>query len=156
MSLSRKRIVVLSACLGGVKCRYDGKDKRASWYELIEDRYNIVKICPEVLAGMPVPRASMQFLGGDGKKIWEDRQGKVIDELGEDVTETLKKGALIAMQICRNYNVDFVILKDKSPSCGLYKVYYKDIGLGEGIGIWAYLLQKANYRLFNEDEFKIV
>jgi len=150
--MRKDEVIIISSCLAGVKCRYNGKDKKAIWFDSLKERYRIIDLCPEVLAGMKIPRSAMEFLGGDGEKVWSG-EGKVINRDGEDVTELLKKGALRALDICKKYKVKYIILKEKSPSCGVHKVYYKDRGLDYGIGVWTYLLKKENYYIFNEEEF---
>lgn len=112
-------IVAASACLCGHKVRYDGKDclsvAMQTWGE-------ILPICPEVLGGLPTPRAAAEMVGGDGHSVWAGL-AQVKTAAGEDVTEAFKQGALMALQRLQDAGITQVMLKSKSPSCGMGMVY---------------------------------
>jgi uncharacterized protein YbbK (DUF523 family) len=140
--------ILISACLLGDACRYDGKDN------LIEDFFdnhkdlNFIKICPEVEAGMPTPR-----------KPSEIRKGRVYDFEGFDNTDFFVRGAELALEKAKKHGVKIAILKSKSPSCGNGLVYDGTFSkkLVKGDGITANLLKKHGIKVFSEknlDEFE--
>lgn len=104
-----KNKVLISACLCGVKCRYDGKHKSNQHsLELIKNGQAIA-ICPEILAGLSIPRPAADIING-----------KVIEKNGRDVTDVYQKGAQLAYKFCQDNNIKIskAILKNGSPSCG--------------------------------------
>lgn len=115
-------MIGISACLGGVCCRYDSQAKEiAALKQLIENGQAIV-VCPEVLGGLPIPREPAEIKGGDGFDVWNDK-AKVLTETGEDMTESFKRGAIIAYQKLIEHNITTIILKENSPSCGSKSIY---------------------------------
>ena len=124
--------VFVSACLCGIRCRYNGKklEKR----KLPVSPENMVLVCPEVLAGMKIPRTP-SFFDNDktGEGVWKG-ETKVVSEEGEDRTEHLKKGALKALEIATKYGIKKAYLKEKSPSCGVNLVYVgSEKVMGKGV-----------------------
>ena len=107
-----------SACLCGHKVRYDGGDCAVQG-ALPEQ---IVPICPEVMGGLPTPRAPAEIVDGDGHDVWAGR-ARVMGADGVDVTEAFKQGALLALQRLQAAQIDTVYLKSKSPSCGQGRIY---------------------------------
>ncbi|RKX67402.1 DUF523 domain-containing protein [candidate division TA06 bacterium] len=107
-SNSKKRIMV-SACLLGIKCRYDGKSKRnKDVIEYCKDAL-IIPFCPEQLGGLSTPRIKATITERDS----------VINFAGEDVTENFHRGAMETLLIVSITKPDEIILKEGSPSCGL-------------------------------------
>jgi uncharacterized protein YbbK (DUF523 family) len=109
-------VVAVSACLLGVRCRYDGNDKQndeAVAREAGPDTI-ILPICPEVLARMGVPRPPIT-LSADGKRAFDDR--------GRDVTDALDAGARLADLYVQQAGAVRALLKERSPSCGVNQVH---------------------------------
>ena len=75
-------------------------------------------VCPEQLGGLPTPRAAAKICGGDGYDVLKGA-AKVINRLGNDVTEQFVRGAEMVLAIAKAQQVDGVFLKSRSPSCGL-------------------------------------
>ncbi len=110
--------VLVSACLLGAPCRYDGRDKaNPSLKTLLEGRIP-VPVCPEQLGGLPTPRPPAGLVGGDGFDVLNGT-AKVIDDRGRDVTEQFKQGARAALLLARSSGARSCILKARSPSCGV-------------------------------------
>ena len=107
-------MIGISACLGGVLCRYDGQEKAVPELKKL--------VCPEVMGGLSTPRAPAEIVGGDGFDVWNG-QAKVITTNGEDVTKAYQEGAIHAYQKLKEQEIDLVILKAKSPSCGSSLIY---------------------------------
>jgi len=109
-----------SACLLGLKCRYDSEtniEKASS--ELLELYKNgeLIPICPEQMGGLPTPRSGARISNGDGNDVL-DGNSRLLTDDGNDVTKQYLKGAYEALKIAQDMNVQGVILKQKSPSCG--------------------------------------
>jgi len=125
--------ILISSCLLGIECRYDGSHSRAE--EVIEMAREIqfIPICPEQLGGLSTPRAPSYIVKGDGKGVLSGH-ARVINSLGKDVTEAFIKGARESLKLARLTGATKAILKNKSPSCGLNTPYCEtDTGYGSGV-----------------------
>ena len=102
---------MISKCMLGVPCRYDGKSKPLDENILnkLKEKYELIPFCPEEVA-LPTPRPPARFIGD-----------KIIDINGVDKTEAFLKGAKEALKLCKEENIKIFIGKEKSPSCGVKK-----------------------------------
>jgi uncharacterized protein YbbK (DUF523 family) len=132
--------IIVSACLAGEKCRYDGRLKGDEYIISLDKKNKAIPVCPEVLGGLPTPRERAEIESGDGYSVL-DGKARVITALGEDVTDEYLRGAYAVLEISKAANVKKAILKSKSPSCGLTQIRRQDI-LIEGIGVTAALLAR--------------
>lgn len=141
-------IVIVSACLLGINCRYDGG--HAYCPEVFDDLFqsHFIPVCPEQLGGLPTPRLPARIEGGDGADVWNGT-AKVINQSGEEVTQAFQKGAQETLAIAQIAKAKKVILKDHSPSCGCQFIYGGE-GLIKGIGVTAALLAKNGLAVENE------
>jgi len=148
-SLSRKTSVMISACLLGIECRYDGRHSRCS--DLIDFLPSIhaIPFCPEQLGGLTTPRSPADIRGGDGYDVLAGR-AKVVNNLGHDVTDPFARGAHVALSMARLTGSPMAVLKDKSPSCGI-QTPYCDNPAGLGIGVTAALLESSGIKIFAMD-----
>ncbi len=139
-----KEKILVSACLLGEYVRYDGKIKEVSdKIKELQEKYDVIPICPEVDGGLPTPRPQNEVSGDN-----------VMNILGEDVTKEFVKGAEIALEKALKYNVKKAVLKQSSPSCGTKKIYngkFEDIKI-DGMGITARLLAKNGIEVLGEDD----
>ncbi len=106
----KKKKVIISACLLGHTCRYDGKTKKTT--EIVDalSEYEIIPFCPEApLFGTPRERISVLHVEGENRIV--------TDNTNKDVTSLLKDE--IENFVKNNLHVDMIILKSKSPSCGI-------------------------------------
>ena len=139
--------VLVSACLMGENCKYNGGNNYVKDIELIKTKANLVSVCPEVDGGLSVPRAPSEI-----------KDERVVAKSGEDVTEYFVKGAELALETAKKHSCEFALLKAKSPSCGNGMVYdgsFEGV-LCEGDGVTASLLKKNGIKVLNEtqiDEF---
>ena len=135
-----------SACLCGHKVRYDGGDCAAADVLAAE----ALPICPEVMGGLPTPRAPAEIVGGDGHDVWAGR-ARVVDANGVDVTGAFKLGAELALQRLQAAHIDTVYLKAKSPSCGQGQIYDGSFSgqLREGDGVSTALFQQHGIRVIS-------
>ena len=138
-----KKNILVSACLLGESCRYDGKSKPCERVIALKDTYNLIAVCPEVMGGLPTPRVPSEICGA-----------RVLMKDGRDVTENYNRGAEKALEIARENACTVAVLKEKSPSCGSGLIHNGlfDGGLVEGDGITAQLLKKAGIRVLGESE----
>ncbi len=133
---------IVSACLVGINCRYDGKSELRK--ELIEvfKRGELLPLCPEQLGGLSTPRAPSKIVDGDGYDVL-DGNTRVVNQSNEDVTENFIRGAMEVLKIARVLNVKEAILESKSPSCGCRRIYNETSGqLIEGDGVLTALLKR--------------
>jgi uncharacterized protein YbbK (DUF523 family) len=130
------KIYLVSACLVGLKTRYDGRIiDRAACRKAVEGGI-CIPVCPEQLGGLPTPRTAADLVGGDGHDVLAGRV-RVLNRTGEDVTENFILGARQVLAIARQQDIAKVILKGGSPSCGLTPK----------LGVTAALLQEQGYQI---------
>lgn len=135
--------VLVSACLLGVSCRYDGQSKA---YPLVEElcrRHEVVPMCPEQLGGLPAPRTPAERQGG-----------RVVTKTGGDVTEQYLRGAAEVVRLARLLGCSVAVLKERSPSCGSGTVYDGTFTgtLTDGFGTAAEALRAADIRVLGESQ----
>lgn len=104
--------IIVSACLLGDKCRYDGKGNYNEKVKFLREHFNIVPICPEQFGGLSTPRDPSELRGDN-----------VISDKGKDVTKNFEKGRDDVLNIVRYLHIRKAVLADKSPSCGVKQVY---------------------------------
>ena len=142
----RKRILV-SACLLGVCCRYDGRgNPSAQVLDLLKrDDLELIPVCPEQLGGLPTPRLPSERV--------EDR---IINRAGENVTDQFQRGAAEALRLARSYGCDVAVLKERSPSCGCGRIYDGSFTgtLTEGNGVTTELLLSAGIQVVGESRIE--
>ena len=136
--------LLVSACLLGTPCRYDGKSKKNEAVCALAERFELIPVCPEVYGGLPTPRPPAERCGD-----------RVMTEAGADVTAQYRRGAEAALQLARLYNCRAAILKANSPSCGSGTIYdgtfrHRRIS---GDGLTAALLKANGVQVYNEDTF---
>ena len=114
--------VVISACLLGVHCRYDGGHSRNETAMNQKKTYQLIPVCPEESGGLLTPRPPAEIVGGDGDAVL-DGTAKIMTADGTDVTAAYLKGAHHALQVAQSHGATHVILKARSPSCGCGNIY---------------------------------
>lgn len=135
--------IVVSACLAGFSCRYDGKANTVPFIEELYRKKLVLPVCPECLGGLSVPRIPCEI-----------QQGKVISKEGLDCTNAYWKGAFLALHYARFYGAKMAILKAKSPSCGAGQIYDGTFTktLIAGNGIFAQLLISHHFFVCTEKD----
>lgn len=149
--------VLVSSCLLGNKVRYDGQSLLTeniilqNWIE--EGR--VIAICPEVSAGMSIPRAPAEIQGGDGYDVL-DNMASVKQEDGTEVTEPFLCGANNALSLCKDNNIQVAVLTESSPSCGSSLVNNGDFSKTKvkGVGVTTALLQNNGVKVFNQHQLR--
>jgi len=128
---------LVSACLVGVRCRFDGDSEPDPVVLRLAERDGAVPVCPEQLGGLPTPRLRSEFRAGDGRAVLDGR-AQVIAEDGRDVTAAFERGAQDALTIARRCGVVRAVFKERSPSCGVKQVW-SDGRVVAGMGVTAAL-----------------
>jgi len=150
-------MILVSACLAGVKTRYDGESRdNTAVMRLIAER-KAMPLCPEVLGGRGIPREPVEIVGGDGEDVL-DGTAKVLDKNGKDYTSEILDGVNEFIRALKRFNADTVILKSKSPTCGMGKIYdgtFKG-NLVDGDGVLTAALKREGIRLYNENNCDII
>jgi uncharacterized protein YbbK (DUF523 family) len=141
--------VLISSCLLGIACRYDGEHSRVE--ELVAKLRDLhfIPICPEQLGGLPTPRSPVTIIHGDGRAVLTGN-GKVMNSLGQDVTAAFLKGARETLRLAEISGAKTALLKNKSPSCGLATPYC-ETDTGYGLGVTAALLTSAGIEVIEID-----
>jgi len=137
--------ILISSCLLGIECRYDGGHSRAEKIIEVAQEIQFIPICPEQLGGLSTPRAPSYIVKGDGKGVLSGH-ARVINSLGKDVTRAFIKGAQESLKLARLTGATKAILKNKSPSCGL-NTPYCETDTGYGLGVTAALLLSAGIKI---------
>jgi uncharacterized protein YbbK (DUF523 family) len=126
-------MIIVSACLAGYRCRYDGKTVPNEAVVALVKRGEAIPVCPEMLGGLPCPRIPSERTA-DGTQVlaWD----------GRDVTEAFQRGADETLRLARLYGCSHAILKARSPSCGYGEIYDGSFSgtLRTGNGVTADLL----------------
>ena len=134
-------MIIVSACLAGINCRFDGRNNENKEIVKLVNEGKAIPVCPEQLGGLSTPR-----------KPCEIKNGRVINEDKEDVTEYFINGANKVLKICEKYNCKKAILKSKSPSCGSDKIFngeFNGVSI-DGDGITTMLLKENGIEVISE------
>ena len=139
--------ILVSACLLGIGCRYDGKQKADPAVLKLAEKYNLIPVCPEIFGGLPTPRTPSDRIGD-----------RVMMKDGTDVTDNYKRGALEAYELCRIYGITTAVLKERSPSCGSGEIYDGSFtgALTDRDGVTAEYLKSCGIRVLGESEINIL
>jgi len=142
MAPSQRRPVLVSACLLGRECRYDGRHNRDRALEQeLEGRGEIaVPFCPEEHGELGTPRPAA-WIERSGAEAVLDGGERVLSEDGRDVTQAFLRGALGALETCQRFGIERAYLKERSPSCGVCQTHAAG-ALVDGPGITALALQR--------------
>ena len=130
------KIYLVSSCLTGLKTRYDGRIMPSDNCRKVVKDGICIPVCPEQLGGLPTPRVAADLVGGDGYDVLAGR-ARVISRSGDDVTENFIRGAEQVLEIAGKQEIAAVLLKSRSPSCGL----------NPHIGVTAALLVAEGYNV---------
>lgn len=136
---------MISACLLGASCRYDGASKPQEWVNKLAQKHTLIPVCPEQLGGLATPRTPAE------------RQGeRVVTQTGVDVTAQYRRGAEEALRLYRLLGCEAVVLKERSPSCGKGEVYDGSFTrtLISGDGVTAELFAAEGIPVYGESQIQ--
>jgi uncharacterized protein YbbK (DUF523 family) len=148
--------MLVSACLLGVACRYDGQTCPDAKLNALATQGKLVPFCPEMAGGLPVPRLPAEiaraFDGLDGHAVL-DGLTIVLRSDGTDVTEPFIAGAQAALRLAKRLGIRQAILKANSPSCGVDRTHDgRFLGsLVPGDGVTAALLKRNRIEVITEE-----
>lgn len=137
--------LLVSGCLLGLCCRYDGASRAHPRVLELKERHELIPVCPEQLGGLATPRPPAE------------RQGeRVMAVTGADVTEQYRRGAEEALKLCRLLDCDAAVLKERSPSCGSGTIYDGSFtgALVPGDGVTAELLKARGIPVYGESRLE--
>ena len=132
-----------SACLLGIKCRYDGKSKPNKKIIKLAKKEILIPVCPDQLGGLPTPREAA-----------EQKGKRVITKSGKDVTKDFMKGAKQTLKLAKLLGIKKAILKQRSPSCGCGQIYDGTFSgkVIKGNGVTTALLKKNKIKVISEED----
>jgi len=133
--------LLISACLMGENCKYNGGNNYTPTVERLKERYELVRVCPECLGGLPIPHPPAERVGE-----------RVAAKTGEDVTAAFHLGAEKTLEIAREQGVKLALLKERSPSCGFGSIYDGTFTgtVVKGNGVAAELLAQDGVVIYGE------
>lgn len=135
--------ILVSACLMGVGCRYDGKSNQLPQLEQLMKQHTCIPVCPEIFGGLPTPR------------VPAERQGsKIMTQDGQDVTPQFVRGTAEVLRLADLYHCKAALLKERSPSCGCGQIYDGTFTktLTEGDGLAAEMLKRKGIAVYGESQ----
>ena len=137
--------ILVSACLLGVCCRYDGQAKPHEGALSLLGRHTLIPVCPEIYGGLATPRPAAERVGK-----------RVLTAQGGDVTAQYRRGAEETLRLGRLYGCEAALLKERSPSCGSGGIHNGrfDGGLTPGDGVTAALLRANGIAVYGESEWQ--
>lgn len=137
----REKLLV-SACLLGVNCKYSGGNNYSPAAAALQERFDVISVCPEQLGGLPTPRPPAERVGE-----------RVINRAGEDVTEAFRLGAERTLALAEEEGAVRAVLQERSPSCGSALVYDGTFSgvLIPGGGVTAQLLEAHGVRVYSAE-----
>lgn len=133
--------ILVSACLLGVPCRYDGQSKAHPLARALCEKHHVVPVCGEIFGGLPTPRPPAEIQGD-----------RVVTRDGRDVTEAYRRGAEAVLELARLTGAQAAVLKERSPSCGSGEIYDGTFTgtVVEGWGVTAELLRREGIPVLGE------
>ena len=145
--------ILLSACLAGRACRFDGSDNEDDRLSRLLAEGRAVLVCPEEDGGLGTPRPPAEISGGDGHDVLEGR-ARVLTKAGVDVTEEYVRGAELALAKARESGATQAILKARSPSCGKGCVYDGSFSrtTSAGDGVTTALLERNGIEVTTDED----
>jgi len=149
-------MIIVSACLCGINCKYDGGNNLdARVLKLLKDG-KAMPVCPEQLGGQETPRDPHEIINGNGLDVLEGKARILGAELNNDVTAKFIKGAYETCKIAEAVGASIAILKARSPSCGVSKIYDGTFSgtQRQGNGVTAELLLSRGIKVFTEENLE--
>ena len=135
--------ILVSACLMGVGCRYDGKSNQLPQLEQLMKQHTCIPVCPEIFGGLPTPRVPA-----------ERQSSKIMTQDGQDVTQQFVRGTAEVLRLADLYHCKAALLKERSPSCGCGQIYDGTFTktLTEGDGLTAEMLKRKGIAVYGESQ----
>lgn len=147
-------MLLVSSCLAGKACRYDGTSCLQERIQQLSEDNLAIMVCPEQIGGLPTPREPAEIVGGTGEDVLNGK-AEVITKSGANVTKQFISGASKTLEIAKEINPSVIILKENSPSCGSSFIYDGSFaGMKKsGDGVTAALLKKEGFTVISENHY---
>jgi uncharacterized protein YbbK (DUF523 family) len=147
-------MILLSACLCGVNCKYNGGNNTYPFLLDMSKNDDVLLVCPEEKGGLSTPRKPCEIVGGTGAEVLEGT-ARVINSDQMDVTENFVAGAYKVLDLARANQVDLAVLQDRSPSCGAGRIYDGNFNgqLIDGDGVTAALLRRSGIKVVTATDY---
>ena len=137
--------LLISACLLGVDCKYDGGNnaQKAELLKKLRERYRLIPVCPETASGLKSPREPSERV-----------PGRVIGRSGADVTAEFERGGETALSLALRFGCRKALMKERSPSCGSGRIYDGTFSgtVIPGDGVASEKLKAAGIEVYGESE----
>ncbi len=145
-------MIIVSACLCGVNCKYDGGNNLDERVLNLLKEGKAIPVCPEQLGGQKTPRAPHEIFKGNGYDVLQGK-ARILGPEGDDVTSEFLKGAFETLKIAEAASASIAILKARSPSCGANQIYDGTFSgkKRSGNGVTAELLLSKGIKVFTEE-----
>jgi uncharacterized protein YbbK (DUF523 family) len=156
-AIKQPKITILmklcSACLLGIKCRYDGLGRSNEKILALSQKEILIPVCPEQLGGLPTPRPNSEIKDGEGSDVLSGCS-RVLGSDGDEVTDNFVNGAKEVLRLAKIFNIQEAILKQKSPSCGSGRIYDGTFSgdLRNGDGVTTALLKRNGIKVISEED----
>ena len=137
--------IIVSACLLGENCKYNGGNNFDPRVEAFCRGREVIPVCPEVLAGLGIPRIPIEI-----------KDGKVIRRDGQVVDGAIRAAVAQLLKQIKNEDIECAVLKARSPTCGVRQVYDGTFSgkLVDGAGVLAKALKDAGYIVLDNEELE--
>ena len=138
---------MISACLLGENCKYDGGNNRNETLLEMIAGHKVIPVCPEVAGGLPVPRVPVEIV-----------RGQAINREGQNVNDAFLRGAKKTLETAEQEKPDLIILQSRSPSCGVNEIYDGTFSGTRipGHGIFAGMAINAGFRVIDVEDLNDV
>ncbi len=152
--MAQRKKILLSACLAGINCVYDGTNKLKPRLAGLYKKGGAVLFCPETSGGLKIPHPPSEIRSGDGEDVLAGR-ARIVSKEGDDVTAYFLKGAANTLELAKKNGIKKAIMKSRSPSCGCGFIYDGSFGgkLKAGFGVTAALLKENGIDVVSDEEF---
>lgn len=147
-------MIIVSACLCGVNCKYSGGNNLNEKVVCLFKQGKAILVCPEQMGGLSTPRPPSEIVGGTGADVLDGRCRVMAINCQDDVTDEFIKGAEETLRLAKECGASFAVLKSRSPSCG-HGTIYDGSFMGrkiDGNGVTAELLERNGIRVITEEE----
>lgn len=139
-----KEILLISACLCGENTKYNGGNNKIDRLEELMEKYELIKVCPEVLGGLPTPRVPSEIIDDN----------LVFNKNGEEVSKNYYEGAMKVLKMVDTLSISKALFKESSPSCGVHTIYDGTFSHTKisGMGMTTRLLHAYGVKIYSENE----
>jgi len=147
-------MILASACLCGINCKYNGGNNSHPFFEALLENGGLLPVCPEQLGGLPVPRSPGEISGGTGEDVLNGH-ARVINKEGQDISEYFIQGARLCLELALSEGIKRAVFRRRSPSCGCGMIYDGSFSatLRRGDGVTTALLKRHGIDVVSDEEF---